>query len=264
MRRVRLDVVPTTRDMAQLRWYFEDFPSHPYDPAPTLADAARERMSQLGSAMFASLGAAVADTLLDQCLGDGLHETIIEVLGSAGSLPWEMLRGSQQWSPAGDPRSANGPAGGATRRCFRRAAVRPAAHAAGGQPSGRGTRCPLPVGRATAGVDAESTRDVRSDGSPSAHLSGAAEPAELRACGRAAVRACALRRSRTHPRGQGAPRVRGRRSGSARRVDTRARGSGATSRRRAFASRFSTPVAQPMWVWGTKTDRPHFARWQRS
>jgi hypothetical protein len=90
-RHVRLDVAPSPREMAQLRWYLEDFPNHPYDPAPELAEAARTRMRQLGTAMFMALRSAVSDPLLDWCLGDGLPETSIEVVGSPGSIAWELL-----------------------------------------------------------------------------------------------------------------------------------------------------------------------------
>jgi hypothetical protein len=91
-RRVRLDISPTAREMAQLRWYLEDFPGHPYDPAPTLAQAARTRMSELGAAMHIALRAAASSPLLDWCLGEGLPETAIEVLGTPGTVAWELLR----------------------------------------------------------------------------------------------------------------------------------------------------------------------------
>lgn len=91
-RRVRLDISPTAREMAQLRWYLEDFPGHPYDPAPTLAQAARTRMRELGAAMHTALRAAGSSPLLDWCLGEGLPETAVEVLGAPGTVAWELLR----------------------------------------------------------------------------------------------------------------------------------------------------------------------------
>ena len=91
-RTVRLDISPTAREMAQLRWYLEDFPSHPYDPAPTLAEAARTRMRELGAAMCTALRAATSSPLFDRCVGEGLPETAIEVLGAPGTVAWELLR----------------------------------------------------------------------------------------------------------------------------------------------------------------------------
>ena len=92
LRTVRLDISPTAREMAQLRWYLEDFPSHPYDPAPTLAEAARTRMRELGAAMCTALRAATSSPLFDRCVGEGLPETAIEVLGAPGTVAWELLR----------------------------------------------------------------------------------------------------------------------------------------------------------------------------
>ncbi len=91
-RTIRLDITPTPREMAQLRWYLEDFPNHPFDPAPALAGAARTRMRELGAAMFTALRAAGSNPLLDWCLGPGLPETAVEVLGVPGSMAWELLR----------------------------------------------------------------------------------------------------------------------------------------------------------------------------
>src|SRR5689334_3345340 len=91
-RRVRLLALPTPRDLAEVRWYLEDFLRHPYDPAPTLAQAAEERMRRLGVSMFVALGAAVADPIYDRCLGESLAETSVEVVTAPGSPAWELLR----------------------------------------------------------------------------------------------------------------------------------------------------------------------------
>lgn len=91
-RNVRLGATPSPSDMAQVRWYLEDFPTHPFDPAPILAAAAARRIEQIGNALFESLCDSVADPRLAQALGADLETTSIEILGTSGRVPWEFLR----------------------------------------------------------------------------------------------------------------------------------------------------------------------------
>jgi hypothetical protein len=108
--RSRLDISTTPRE-AQLRWYLEDFPSHPYDSAPTLAEAARPRMRELGDAMCSALRAAGSSPLLDWCLGEGLPETAIEILGAPGTVAWELPAELRDRADPARSCPAHGPSG---------------------------------------------------------------------------------------------------------------------------------------------------------
>jgi tetratricopeptide (TPR) repeat protein len=89
--RVVLDVVPTVNDLERFRWYFEDFPSEPYDPAPRLADMARERIRALGTLLHDSLVGAAASPDLERALGAEAAQTEVRVGSRPGGLPWELM-----------------------------------------------------------------------------------------------------------------------------------------------------------------------------
>ena len=79
----------------QIRWYLEDYPEFPADPAPALAATAEARLAQTGVKLFrdvfAGPDAAVIWGLAQARLGEVRVEVDTDPAEAPG-LPWELLR----------------------------------------------------------------------------------------------------------------------------------------------------------------------------
>src|SRR6266851_2854023 len=86
-------------DLEDIRWYLEDYPRYPFEPAPARAARVVARLEEAGRGLFRDIFTAGAekDDLILKCLRQELAATRIEVVskGSA-SLPWELLREPEQ------------------------------------------------------------------------------------------------------------------------------------------------------------------------
>jgi tetratricopeptide (TPR) repeat protein len=78
------------RDAADIRWYLEEFPRAPFDPAPQVARRVEERLETLGTELFDALREAIGDPV--NRLNDHPASLRVEI-ESAGPamLPWELL-----------------------------------------------------------------------------------------------------------------------------------------------------------------------------
>ncbi|HJN15143.1 MAG TPA: hypothetical protein QGH10_06630 [Armatimonadota bacterium] len=86
----------TAEDRERIRWYLEEYPLYPDDPAPKLAGAAEDIMRAVGQELFTDVFHANDDARdLWARLEPDLNETRVEV--STGGItgwpvPWELLR----------------------------------------------------------------------------------------------------------------------------------------------------------------------------
>lgn len=85
----------TAQDREDLRWYLEDYPQYPFDPAPTIAAQIEQRMQEWGKELFNKVlcspeSIGTWDDLRPK-LGDMRVEIVTTVQGAA-ALPWELLR----------------------------------------------------------------------------------------------------------------------------------------------------------------------------
>jgi tetratricopeptide (TPR) repeat protein len=78
------------RDAADIRWYLEEFPRAPFDPAPDVARRVDERLATLGTELFSAVREAIGEAA--SRLNDDPSSLRVEV-ESAGPamLPWELL-----------------------------------------------------------------------------------------------------------------------------------------------------------------------------
>ena len=83
-------------ELDQLRWYLEDYPAYPLDPAPQIAAEVEERLAGLGEELFRAVFHASDDTRdLWATVRDHLADTRVEVVtdvAGATAIPWELLR----------------------------------------------------------------------------------------------------------------------------------------------------------------------------
>ena len=83
-------------DQERIRWYLEDYPQYPYDPAPQMASEVQGLMEKVGTQLFLQLfGPNTQLNSLWGRLSNRLGETRIEIDVSdaaASSVPWELLR----------------------------------------------------------------------------------------------------------------------------------------------------------------------------
>ena len=83
------------REAEQVRWYLEDYPEFPADPAPALAAAAEARLARTGVELFRDVFAgpdgAVIWGLAQARLGQARVEVDTDPAEAPG-LPWELLR----------------------------------------------------------------------------------------------------------------------------------------------------------------------------
>ena len=86
----------TDQDHRDVRWYFEDYLSHPFDPAPTIAHRIEARLIELGADLFKAVFRSSDDARdLWATLRGTLNETRMEIISSvedATAIPWELLR----------------------------------------------------------------------------------------------------------------------------------------------------------------------------
>jgi tetratricopeptide (TPR) repeat protein len=115
-------------ELDRLRWYLEDYPAYPINPAPRIAAEVEDRLAGLGVELFRAVFHASDDTRdLWATVRDHLADTRVEVVtdvAGATAIPWELLR---------DP-TTNVPLALRARafvRAYQQAAQRPAVPAAG-------------------------------------------------------------------------------------------------------------------------------------
>jgi len=84
------------RDQERVRWYFEDYPQYPIDPAPEIAARIEQQLVELGQALFRAVFERSRDaTRLWDRIEPHLADTRIEVASTvegATAVPWELLR----------------------------------------------------------------------------------------------------------------------------------------------------------------------------
>jgi hypothetical protein len=77
----------------ELRWYLEEFPRSPFDPAPAMAGRIAEKLRGAGEELFTALVRVDPAGWLERCLREDLRTTRIEVASDATvASAWEMLR----------------------------------------------------------------------------------------------------------------------------------------------------------------------------
>lgn len=89
----RFAIHPRTEE--RLRWYIEEYPERPIDPAPAIAGEVEEELEQLGEALFdALLGQPASEPVRERVSGamDRLRVEIVADTLAADALPWELLR----------------------------------------------------------------------------------------------------------------------------------------------------------------------------
>ncbi len=82
-------------DAEKIRWYLEDYPEFPADPAPALAADAETRLSELGTSLFRHVFTSQdAAGIWSQAQGQlsGLRVEVDTDPAEASGLPWELLR----------------------------------------------------------------------------------------------------------------------------------------------------------------------------
>jgi len=80
----------------KLRWYVEEFPNAPFDPAPAIAARIASQLQDAGEDMFAALMNADTTGWLARCLRDELGQTRVAVMSDAAVAPaWEVFRGPE-------------------------------------------------------------------------------------------------------------------------------------------------------------------------
>jgi hypothetical protein len=83
-------------ELDRLRWYLEDYPAYPLDPAPRIAAEVEDRLAGLGVELFRAVFHASEDTRdLWATVRDHLADTRVEVVtdvAGATAVPWELLR----------------------------------------------------------------------------------------------------------------------------------------------------------------------------
>ena len=83
------------REAEQVRWYLEDYPEFPADPAPALAAAAEARLSELGTGLFHEVFTGQDGAVIWGLAQARLGQVRVEVdtdPAEAPGLPWELLR----------------------------------------------------------------------------------------------------------------------------------------------------------------------------
>jgi hypothetical protein len=88
------------QDREDLRWYLEDYPQYPIDPAPQIAQRVEQRMRTLGGELFTQLFDSIpAATRLWARLEPELPGMRVEVASEVDAdvvLPWELFAGPPQ------------------------------------------------------------------------------------------------------------------------------------------------------------------------
>jgi tetratricopeptide (TPR) repeat protein len=86
----------TPQDVEDIRWYLEDYPIYPVEPAPRIARRIEERMADLGCELFERV---LGGSDVWESVRRSLHDTRIEVETEIGDalVPWELMR-----DPKGD------------------------------------------------------------------------------------------------------------------------------------------------------------------
>jgi hypothetical protein len=97
----RTTTVPTRLEVAKvdrerIRWYLEDFPQYPWDPAPQIAMNVEERLVELGIDLFKELFPAHSEAReMWKLVRNDLSNVRVEVVTTvkaAPTTPWELLR----------------------------------------------------------------------------------------------------------------------------------------------------------------------------
>jgi tetratricopeptide (TPR) repeat protein len=86
----------TGQDQESLRWYLEDYPQHPADPSPLIAERISVRLAELGCDLFSQVfGDGHGGRDLLRALAGSLTDTRVEIesIGVDGTdVPWELIR----------------------------------------------------------------------------------------------------------------------------------------------------------------------------
>jgi hypothetical protein len=85
----------TEEDGEKVRWYFEDYPAEPADPAPVLAAEIERRLAEIGEQLFIDVFGTSDGASLSAQVQSRLPETRIEVISddrTGPAVPWELMR----------------------------------------------------------------------------------------------------------------------------------------------------------------------------
>jgi tetratricopeptide (TPR) repeat protein len=83
------------QDAEKVRWYLEDYPEFPADPAPVLAAAAEQVLAETGAELFGDVFAGQDGAVIWGLAQARLAEARVEIdtdPAEAPGLPWELLR----------------------------------------------------------------------------------------------------------------------------------------------------------------------------
>jgi tetratricopeptide (TPR) repeat protein len=83
------------QEAEQVRWYLEDYPEFPADPAPALAAAAEAQLARIGAELFRDVFAGVDGAVIWGLAQARLAQVRVEIdtdPAEAPGLPWELLR----------------------------------------------------------------------------------------------------------------------------------------------------------------------------
>jgi len=98
----RFEFALSPQDQEDLRWYLEDYPQYPFDPAPTIAARVEGRMAEIGTELFEALFQSSDARDLWATLRDRLNDTRVEIITGvreAATIPWELLRDPRTDTP---------------------------------------------------------------------------------------------------------------------------------------------------------------------
>jgi hypothetical protein len=85
----------TGQQQEDLRWYLEDFPAYPLDPAPKIAERIENEMARIGEQLFGEVFLTDDARDLWATLRPELGDTRVEIstgVREAAAIPWELLR----------------------------------------------------------------------------------------------------------------------------------------------------------------------------
>ncbi len=89
-------------DLADLRWYLEDYLEAPFEPERKVADRVEARIRAIGEGLFKALFASPDGQFLWGGIREQLGAVRVEVVSEiqdATTVPWELLREPHAESP---------------------------------------------------------------------------------------------------------------------------------------------------------------------
>ena len=132
-------------DAEKIRWYLEDYPEFPADPAPALARSAEARLAQAGADLFTQVFSDPDAAVIWERVRSRLSKVRVAVVADQGARPgiaWELLRDPARGAPVALAAAV-----------FVRTHLRAAGHPALTEPAGDRLRVLLVICRPGGGED---------------------------------------------------------------------------------------------------------------